>query len=162
MTIFGRNVSESVVYLMVVYFSTQLMPAHSTGKHQPRKLHFFTCKLCILFYRQTHKTAETPSDYHLVAAKPSFIHKTIKRLDTEHHRVPQCWLKVELFARAYHHKHSRDKLLCSIHTASQTRQESAVCVVSGGGCKLSLETVWQSLNSLPIDHPRRMASSEEV
>ena len=41
---------------------------------------------------------------------------------------------------------SRDlELLCPIHTVRQTRQVSAVCVVSGG-VKLSLETVWQSLN----------------
>jgi len=41
----------------------------------------------------------------------------------------------------------------------QTRQDDPVCVVSG---ESSFETVWQSLNSQPIDHPRRVSFSEEV
>ena len=41
----------------------------------------------------------------------------------------------------------------------KTRQ-SCLCRVSR--CELSLETVWQSLDSQPVDQPRRVAFSDEV
>jgi len=46
------------------------------------------------------------------------------------------------------------------HRPSDTTRRSCLCRI--GRCELSLETVWQSLNSQPIDHPRRVAFSEEV
>ena len=64
--------------------------------------------------------------------------------------------------------------LCPIHTTRQTDTTQHCLVVSGldttrrsclcrvRHCESSLETVWQSPNSQPIDHPRHVAFSEEV
>ena len=46
------------------------------------------------------------------------------------------------------------------HRPPDTTRRSSLCRVRR--CELSLETVWQSQNSQPIDHPRRVAFSEEV
>jgi len=42
--------------------------------------------------------------------------------------------------------------------ARRTRQDGLVCVVSGGVLKI----VWQSLNSQPTAHPRRVTFSEAI
>jgi len=47
--------------------------------------------------------------------------------------------------------------LLPIYTAQQTRQD---CLCRARRCELSLGTVGQSLNSQPIDQPRRVAFSE--
>ena len=47
----------------------------------------------------------------------------------------------------------------NLHRPPDTRQ---FCLCHVRRCELSLETVWQSLNSQPIDHTRRVAFSEEV
>jgi len=46
------------------------------------------------------------------------------------------------------------------HRRPDKTRQSCLCRVRR--CELSLETVWQSLNSQPIDHPRRVAFSEQV
>ena len=42
----------------------------------------------------------------------------------------------------------------------KTRQDSGQC--RARQCELSLDIIWQSLNNWPIDHPHRVAFSEEV
>ena len=46
------------------------------------------------------------------------------------------------------------------HRPPDTTRQCSLCRVSR--CELSLETVWQSLNSQPTDHLGRVAFSEEV
>ena len=50
-------------------------------------------------------------------------------------------------------------LMPSSHRPPDTTTQCCLCRVRR--CELSLETVWQSLNSQPIDHPRRAAFSRE-
>ena len=45
------------------------------------------------------------------------------------------------------------------HRPPDTTRQCCLCRIRR--CELSLETVWQSLNSQPIDHPRHVAFSEE-
>ena len=60
----------------------------------------------------------------------------------------------------------RDKLdgtvvvMPNSHRPPHTTRRSCLCRVRR--CELSLEAVWQSLNSQPIYHARRVAFSEEV
>jgi len=86
---------------------------------------------------------------------------------TARRAVPRRQLSFSL-TRAIIARISRQALLstslCSVmpnsHRPPNTTPQCCLCRV--GRCELSLETVWQSLNSQPIDHPRRVAFSEEV
>ena len=50
-------------------------------------------------------------------------------------------------------------LMLNSHRPPDTTRQCCLCRVRR--CELSLETVWQSLSSQPIDHPRLVAFSEE-
>jgi len=52
------------------------------------------------------------------------------------------------------------RVMPNSHRPPDTTRRSCLCRVRR--CELSLEAVWQSLNSQPIDHPRRVMFSEEV
>ena len=52
------------------------------------------------------------------------------------------------------------RLMPNSHRPPDTTRRSCLCRVRR--CELSLETVWQRLNSQLIDHPRRVTFTEEV
>ena len=52
------------------------------------------------------------------------------------------------------------RLMPNLHRPPDKTRRS--CLRRVRRCELSLETVWQSLDSQPIDHPRRLAFSEEI
>jgi len=64
------------------------------------------------------------------------------------------------FTVPVYRSHRRCQLMPNSHRPPDTTRQCCLCRVRR--CELSLETVWQSLHSQPIDHPSRVAFSGEV